>query len=230
MPIMDGYMMEAQVQRAPHLGGFAQTKRLAQYLLTTQGENKYPTELHATVMATAIKDRLAVCPLSKEIYGDELQVMDTVEGFLGGQDPEDMDQADDSVQEEKAFLQKEEANALSLQTRLLKCGEVLFQPKLILEDADDSLTSVTQMVLNVVNKCDVDTRRELLSHIFLSGKVTNMNGFQQRFTNELKAEIPHASSQVRVYGELREHAVWTGGSVLASLDDFQDSWVWNDAP
>jgi len=73
------------------------------------------------------------------------------------------------------------ANVLTLQKELIKCGEVLFQPKVILQDHDDSIVSIPQMVAEVVNKCDLDTRRELLGHIFLSGGVTTMDGF----TNDL---------------------------------------------
>jgi len=105
----------------------------------------------------------------------------------------------------------------------MKCGEVLFQPEQFMTDADGSMASLPQIILDVVNRCEMDARKELLSHIFLSGGVTTMPGFKSRLFRELKDLLPHAA-YLNILGDGRRYAVWTGGSVLSSIPDFQRSW------
>jgi len=120
-------------------------------------------------------------------------------------------------------------NGIALQSELVKCGEVMFRPRRVLGDMDDSLVSVPQMVAQVVSKCDLDTRKELLSHIYLSGGVTTMPGFKERFDKELKETLPHSASMIKVNGNHRRFAVWQGGSILAGLTSFQQKgWEWKE--
>jgi actin-related protein len=147
-------------------------------------------------------------------------VLTDAEGFLGGGDPDD-------EEEQKASGQLT-VNPLSLQRELLSCGEVLFQPKELLNDRDSSIVSVPELIAQVCNACDVDTREQLLSNIFLSGGVTTMRGFDRRFEAELKELLPYAAPYINVFGSQRRYATWQGGSVLAALDEFKDSWEYRD--
>mmetsp|Transcript_47992 Transcript_47992/g.94231 ORF Transcript_47992/g.94231 Transcript_47992/m.94231 type:complete len:424 (+) Transcript_47992:2-1273(+) len=115
---------------------------------------------------------------------------------------------------------------LWLHEELLRCGEMFFQPQLILDDADDSIISIQELVAQVVNKCDIDTREGLLRHVLLSGGVTEMKGFGKRLEQELKLLLPYAKGVIRVCPEPdRLHAVWRGGSVLGSSSVIEDMWV-----
>jgi len=139
--------------------------------------------------------------------------MDEVKGFLGGRDPD----------KEGAAMPKR-PHSVTLHRALLTCGETCFTPKAILEDDDASIVSIQELCAKVVSHCDVDTRNALLGNVFLSGQVTTMPGFDDRLLRELKATIPYAASNIRVYGESRRYAAWAGGSVLACLEDFASEW------
>lgn len=226
IPIIDGYVLDAHARRVRHLGGLKDSQRIVQYFKeNTNTEDpmeasRYASHSHISLMAQSIKDRMCVCPASRDEYTEELAVLHDVEGFLGGQDPD-----------EAVNAKQKRPNMLTLQKELITCAEVLFQPKELLKDHDASIVSLQDLCRDVAMACDVDTRRTLLSNIFLSGQVTTMPGFAERLTQEIRLSVPHAP-YIRVYGEERRYASWTGGSVLTALDAFQDSWKfrmdWDD--
>jgi actin beta/gamma 1 len=92
-------------------------------------------------------------------------------------------------------------------------------------------------------KCDIDIRRDLYRNVVMSGGTTMFPGIADRMDKELRAfapanmeVIPHSValfsvilkrslSQVRVVAPPeRKYSVWIGGSILASLNTFQDLW------
>lgn len=214
IPLVDGYLLEAHIQRVKHIGGLADTQRIVRYFDAHPVPDLNWSLCQKHSVARALKDRLSFCANSASDYEDELDVLGTVNGFLGGVHADPSKNAGESPS----------AGTMALQRELLNCGEALFQPKRILKDEDESIVSVPQLVNAVVSKCDIDTRRELLDNIFLSGGVTMMRNFPERLTQELKQQIPHAHS-IRVCGSERRFAAWTGGSVLATIEGFQSSWV-----
>lgn len=131
-----------------------------------------------------------------------------------------------SLAQELTTHESQLQTAMDLQKHMIEAGEKLFRPKDILGDMDDSLCSLAQMVREVVDQCPQDSKRDLLANVFLSGGVTTMRGFQERFERELKKQVPHAVGYMRVFSDERSYAVWSGGSVLASVDAFEDSWEW----
>jgi centractin len=208
IPLIEGYMMDAHVRRVHHLGGKKDTKRVIDFLLSDQPRpENYATESHVHSMARHLKDTLAYCAPSAEAYDDQLGVMDTVQDFLGTGE-------DGGTQPGMSNV-----NMLALQKELLNCGEVLFQPKAILNDYDDSILSVPELIADCVARCDIDTRGTLLSNIFLSGGVCTMPGFRQRLEKEVKELIPHARN-IKVRSSEARYAVWSGGSILSQLDSF----------
>merc|ERR1712130_357105 len=110
---------------------------------------------------------------------------------------------------------------------LMKIGEVLFQPQMILKDKDDSIKSVTDLVKSAVMSCDIDLRKKLLNNIYLSGGVTTMRGFMERFIWDLKQNMPY-QNWIKVYGDERRYATWIGGAVLSNLEEFVDNWEWKE--
>merc|ERR1712072_478588 len=80
--------------------------------------------------------------------------------------------------------------------------------------------------MDAVGRCPNDLRIELLSNIHLSGGVATMPGFRVRFEKEIRELLnPKARKHVHVYGDHEcRYAVWRGGSVLTSLDAFNNSW------
>jgi actin beta/gamma 1 len=73
--------------------------------------------------------------------------------------------------------------------------------------------------------CDIDLRKDLFANIVLSGGTTMFPGISERLTQHLKAMCP-TNTQVRVVAPPeRKYSVWIGGSILASLNTFQNRWI-----
>ncbi|XP_036117738.1 actin-like protein 7A [Molossus molossus] len=100
------------------------------------------------------------------------------------------------------------------------CSEMFFKPSLI---KSMQLGLHTQTV-SCLNKCDIALKRDLMRNILLCGGTTMLSGFPNRLQKELSSLCPNDTPQVNVLPE-RETAVWTGGSILASLQGFQSLWV-----
>ncbi|XP_004580981.2 actin-like protein 7A [Ochotona princeps] len=100
------------------------------------------------------------------------------------------------------------------------CSEMFFKPSLI---KSMQLGLHTQTV-SCLNKCDIALKRDLMGNILLCGGSTMLSGFPNRLQKELSSMCPNDVPQVNVLPE-RDTAVWTGGSILASLQGFQPLWV-----
>jgi actin-like protein 6A len=116
-----------------------------------------------------------------------------------------------------------------------KVPDVMFNPSIVqtipgMEKYADMIPSVRglpHMVMESVNKCDVDIRRELYSSILLAGGTSSMQQLKERLEKDLIEESPH-SARVKVLASgnttERRFSVWIGGSILASLGSFQQMW------
>ncbi|GMH20904.1 hypothetical protein Nepgr_022746 [Nepenthes gracilis] len=116
-----------------------------------------------------------------------------------------------------------------------KIPDVLFNPSLAqtipgmegFVEIAPSLRGLPQMVLESINKCDVDIRRELFSSILLAGGTASMQQLKERLEKDLVEESPQAARvKVLASGNATERrfSVWIGGSILASLGSFQQMW------
>jgi len=68
---------------------------------------------------------------------------------------------------------------------LYKAGELLFRPKEILGDDDDSLISIQEAVWNVAESSGIDNVAPLISRIVVTGGGANLKGFSARLTKEV---------------------------------------------
>ena len=90
------------------------------------------------------------------------------------------------------------------------------------------------LIMSAISKCDVDTRRTLLSNILLVGGGSNMDGMPVRLTSELNKLLPSTMKPkiVPMLPVERHKAAWIGGSVLSICGSFQQMWLskseWND--
>ncbi|XP_037351050.1 actin-like protein 7A [Talpa occidentalis] len=100
------------------------------------------------------------------------------------------------------------------------CAEMFFKPSLI---KSMQLGLHTQTV-SCLNKCDIALKRDLMGNILLCGGSTMLSGFPNRLQKELSNMCPNDTPHINVLPE-RDTAVWTGGSILASLQGFQPLWV-----
>ncbi|XP_062158094.1 actin-related protein 4 isoform X1 [Alnus glutinosa] len=116
-----------------------------------------------------------------------------------------------------------------------KIPDILFNPSLVqaipgmdnFAEIAPSVRGLPQMVIESINKCDVDIRRELFSSILLAGGTASMQQLKERLEKDLLEESPQAARvKVLASGNATERrfSVWIGGSILASLGSFQQMW------
>ncbi|XP_036595192.1 actin-like protein 7A [Trichosurus vulpecula] len=100
------------------------------------------------------------------------------------------------------------------------CSEMFFKPSLI----KSMQLGLHTQTMTCLNKCDVALKRDLMNNILLCGGSTMLSGFPDRFQKELSKICPNDTPTMNVLPE-RDTSVWTGGSILASLQAFQPLWV-----
>ncbi|KAG5234026.1 Actin-related family protein [Salix suchowensis] len=116
-----------------------------------------------------------------------------------------------------------------------KIPDILFNPLLAqtipgmdnFVEIAPSVRGLPQMVIESINRCDVDIRRELFSSILLAGGTASMQQLKERLEKDLLEESPQAARvKVLASGNATERrfSVWIGGSILASLGSFQQMW------
>ncbi|XP_038678863.1 actin-related protein 4-like isoform X2 [Tripterygium wilfordii] len=116
-----------------------------------------------------------------------------------------------------------------------KIPDILFNPSLAqtipgmesFAEVAPSVRGLPQMVIESINRCDVDIRRELFSSILLAGGTASLQQLKERLEKDLLEESPQAA-RVKVLASgnstERRFSVWIGGSILASLGSFQQMW------
>lgn len=100
------------------------------------------------------------------------------------------------------------------------CAEMLFKPSLI----NSQQLGLPLLTMTSLNKCDVALKKNLMGNILLCGGSTLIHGFTDRFQRELIKICPN-DNPITIAVPERKTAVWTGGSILASLKAFQQLWV-----
>ena len=103
----------------------------------------------------------------------------------------------------------------------IRCGELLFNPQI---DGMD-IPSLAQTIHKSIQKASIDLRRELYESIVLSGGTTMLEGFPERLNKEMSALVPDSVNVKITHPMERKFSIWIGGSVLASLATFQNSWI-----
>ncbi|KAI9327291.1 actin family [Obelidium mucronatum] len=107
-----------------------------------------------------------------------------------------------------------------------KLPEVLFNPATSPQFADGSAAGIQQLILSSLNACDPDVRATLFQNVVLCGGNTMIPGFAERLSNTmghgvgLKNRIHTPGSPIE-----RKYASWIGGSILASVGNFQQMWI-----
>ena len=91
-----------------------------------------------------------------------------------------------------------------------------------------SLKGLPAAVVDVVNRCDVDIRREMFGGVVLTGGGSLFPNLKERLERELAEAVP-AAAKVKLLASAstpeRKFSVWLGGSILASLGSFQQLWL-----
>jgi actin-related protein len=152
-PIYEGHLLHHHMRRVKHISGRAATEQLMSNWAATDSDVVLGRTHHeAVTTARDIKHRMVFTP---ENYAKEIQ--------------EESKSCYPRFVKDNLGKDKE----LWLHEELLNCGEMFFNPSLILGDADASIKSIQQLCADVILACDVDTRDGLAKNILLSGAPAN---------------------------------------------------------
>ncbi|KAM6183549.1 actin-like protein 7B [Erethizon dorsatum] len=114
-----------------------------------------------------------------------------------------------------------DGKVITISQERFRCSEMLFKPSLV-GCPQPSLPALTAACLD---RCEeAGFKEEMVTNVLLCGGCTMLDGFPERFQRELSLLCPEDSPIVAA-GPERKTSVWTGGSILASLEAFQQLWV-----
>ncbi|XP_032661669.2 actin-like protein 9 [Chelonoidis abingdonii] len=119
-------------------------------------------------------------------------------------------------------FQLPDGQIISLGKERFQCPERLFNPPNM---PGVSLVGIHGMAQRSLKKVPKEARRDMHQNVFLCGGSSLFEGLEKRFSSELLQKVP-ANTKLRVSSiPLRNYAAWTGGSILASLKNFQSCWI-----
>lgn len=98
-----------------------------------------------------------------------------------------------------------------------RAPEVLFDPEIIgLE-----YPGIHQIVVDAINRTDMDLRKSLFGNIVLSGGSTLAKGFGDRLLHEVQ-RLAVKDMRIKIFAPPeRKYSTWIGGSILAGLSTFR---------
>ncbi|CAG8522079.1 17024_t:CDS:2 [Cetraspora pellucida] len=114
-----------------------------------------------------------------------------------------------------------DGNVVKLGTERFKAPEILFNPELIGQE----YAGIHQVVVDSINRADLDLRKSLFANVVLSGGSTLYKDFGTRLLNEVrKLAVKDIKIKILAPPE-RKYSTWFGGSILAALSTFKKMWV-----
>ncbi|KAL8738015.1 MAG: hypothetical protein Q9181_001154 [Wetmoreana brouardii] len=123
-----------------------------------------------------------------------------------------------------------DGNKIKIGAERWKAPEILFDPELIgLE-----YPGIHQIVVDAINRTDMDLRKSLFGNIVLSGGSTLCKGFGDRLLHEVQ-RLAVKDMRIKIFAPPeRKYSTWIGGSILAGLSTFRKMWVniddWHEDP
>lgn len=128
-----------------------------------------------------------------------------------------------------------DGNIIKLGAERFRAPEILFQPEIIGEE----YPGIHQVIVDCINRADLDLRKSLYSNVVLSGGSTLCKGifipccfdesltlplslgFGDRLLSEIK-RLALKDIKIKIYAPPeRKYSTWIGGSILASLSTFK---------
>jgi actin len=116
-----------------------------------------------------------------------------------------------------------DGNVIKIGDEMFRSAEVLFDPDLIGKE----IKGIDQAVYDSVQKADMDVRKDLYANVVLSGGTTLIKNLDKRLEKELNILKPAKMKSVKIIAPAeRKYSVWLGGSILSSLESFENSWIY----
>ena len=114
-----------------------------------------------------------------------------------------------------------DGDVISVGTERFCCPEVLFSPSMLGLDSP----GIHELIHSSVKQCDKDKRKSLFANVILSSGNTMFRGIANRMRKEMSA-ITQSGVRLRIMAPPeRKYSVWIGGSILASMSSFQQTWL-----
>ena len=84
-----------------------------------------------------------------------------------------------------------------------------------------------QIVVDSINRTDLDLRKDLYANIVLSGGSTLTKGFGDRLLSEVQ-RVAVKDMRIKIFAPPeRKYSTWIGGSILAGLSTFRKVGHWS---
>ncbi|KAK4626164.1 Actin-like protein [Fulvia fulva] len=119
---------------------------------------------------------------------------------------------------------------LKIGAERFRAPEILFEPELIGQE----WPGLHQIVVDSINRTDMDLRKALFGNIVLSGGSTMIKGFGDRLLHEVQ-RLAVKDMRIKIFAPPeRLYSTWIGGSILAGLSTFRKMYVtiddWHENP
>ncbi|TXT63512.1 MAG: Actin-/Arp1-/Arp2-/Arp3-related protein [Promethearchaeota archaeon] len=195
VPIFEGFALSHAIERIDLAG-----RDVTQYLKRLLRQNGISLVTAAeTEIVRDIKEKLAYVALDPE---KEVEMSKRVAGM------------------EKAYMLPD-GETIRVGLERFLAPECLFNPSVIGKE----LPPLDDLVVNSINECEMDLRRDLYSNIVLSGGSTMFPGIKERLVKEIREQIPESVEVKIIAPPERMYSVWIGGSILSSLKTFHRMWI-----
>ena len=140
--------------------------------------------------------------------------------FVSGNFEADMKASSMSRKFEKLY-EFPSGNGFTLNNERFRCTEALFNPEMI----GKNRPGLHKAIIDAVEQCEAKVHSKLYENIVLTGGNTMFEGVGDRITKEISRLIPTATNINVITPPERKYSVWIGGSILASLETFQQMWI-----
>lgn len=121
-----------------------------------------------------------------------------------------------------------DGNTITIKDPEIRCLKSYFNPKLYdLTKYDFNFYSIGQKCYDSIQSCDIDIRKDLYSHVFLSGGTSMFQGLPELLKKDLITLAPPSIKEnVKVIARYdRKYSAWRGGQILSTISTFKDMWV-----